>query len=352
MAGIRHHILPRFLLKGFASRVSGQEVYSWVYRKEGKVFETNIVNVAVERFFYGKERELNVDDEITEIEKDFARLLGELRQKSDAYQIQGSKVPEFVAHLSSRTKHLRDSLIETTSVLMNILTDHFADQSNFRIWALEYYKRHPEVAKKALDDVIGRIQLPRHQRLVLKQRMLRVLSPKVIVAQMDKDIAQYSLMFGMLGPILLAKLPTMVRESHIKSLAKDLFPEPRVEDYRKLNWFVCKSDEPLILGDVGCLFEIEGEKKFISLSGKEDVLKGVFLPISSDSLVVGTPLAIMPQIDFRAIKENTVKNSREFFVCSEVSTEMQRLHSVLGLEAEIFRKDEIQQLVKEVILEG
>jgi len=44
MAGIRQHILPRFLLKGFASKVVGQEVFTWVYREEGKFFESNIIN--------------------------------------------------------------------------------------------------------------------------------------------------------------------------------------------------------------------------------------------------------------------------------------------------------------------
>jgi len=87
MAGIRHHILARFLLKGFASKVSGDQTFTWVYRKEGKVFESNIINVAVERYFYGKEGELSVDDEITEIEKTFAPLLSSLRIEEDGTRL-------------------------------------------------------------------------------------------------------------------------------------------------------------------------------------------------------------------------------------------------------------------------
>jgi uncharacterized protein DUF4238 len=352
MAGIRHHILPRFLLKGFASKVVGHEVFTWVYRKEGKVFEANIVNVGVEKHFYGKEGELNVDDEITDVERSFAILLDELRRKDNVYEIRDPKMAEFVGHLSGRTKHLRDSLIDTTGVLTTILTGYLADRNNFRSWILEYYKRHPEVMKKALDDALGKMQLTRHQRLLLKQRMLMILRPELVVAQMDKDIAQYAFMFSALGPMLLEKLPTIAKESHIKALAKSLIPEPRVEDYRKLNWFVYKSSEPLILGDVGCLFEVAGKKNFISLSSKEDDLKNIFLPISADTLVVGTVSATIPQIDFKAINENFAKSSREFFVYREPSPETQRLFTILSTEAEIFSKDEIEQLVKEVILEG
>jgi hypothetical protein len=159
-------------------------------------------------------------------------------------------------------------------------------------------------------------------------------------------------MFSALGPMLLEKIPVMAKEGHIKTLAKSLIPEPRVEDYRQLNWFVCKSDDPLILGDVGCLFEVAGKKKFISLSGKEDDLKSIYLPISSDTLVVGTASPSMPQVDFKAINENSAKISKEFFICRESSPEMQKLQTILGAEAEIFGNDEIEQLVREVILEG
>lgn len=75
MAGIRHHILPKFLLKGFASKVDGQEVFTWVYRKEGKVFEANTLNVSVEKHFYGKTGELNVDDEIRILRNDLQDFL-------------------------------------------------------------------------------------------------------------------------------------------------------------------------------------------------------------------------------------------------------------------------------------
>lgn len=352
MAGIRHHILPRFLLKGFASRVAGQEVFTWVYRRDGRVFETNIVNVGVEKYFYGKDGELNVDDEITDIERGFAILLDQLRRKESGQEISDHKIPDFVGHLSSRTKHLRDSFIETSGELTSILTDYLADQVNFRTWILEYYKRHPEVMRKALDDALRKMQLTRPQRTLLKQRMLKMLRPEVVVAQMDKDISQYAFLFSALGPMLLERIPTIVKEGHIKALAKSLIPEPRVEDYRKLNWFVVKADKPLVLGDVGCLFEVAAKKKFISSSGKEDDLRNIYLPISTDTLVVGATSPTVPQIDFQAINENFVKCSRDFFVSRESSSELQKLLTVLGTEAEILSKAEIEQIIREVILEG
>ena len=168
---------------------------------------------------------------------------------------------------------------------------------------------------------------------------------------MEKDINQYAFIFGALGPVLLAKIPMMAKEGHIKTLAKSLIPEPRVEDYQRLRWFVCKSEEPLILGDVGCVFEVKGKKRFVSLNDKEDELSTVYLPISSNTMVLGSNSIRLPQVDFNAINETSAKISRYFFLCRESSSKMHRLLTVLGTEAEILSNNEIGNIVREIILE-
>ncbi len=196
------------------------------------------------------------------------------------------------------------------------------------------------------------MQLPKYQRLVVRQRMLTLIRPERLVGQMDKEITEYAFMFRVLGPLLLEKIPILVREGHIKSLAKSLIAEPRVEGYRLLNWFVYKSGETLILGDVGCLFEISGSQKLKSLNDKEDELRNVYLPISSDTLVLGTTSSSMPYVDSKRINENSAKCSRDFFVCQEASREMSDLQALLSSQAEILSKQEIVSLLAEVIIEG
>lgn len=349
MAGKRHHILPRFLLKGFASNIVRDTVLTWVYRREGKVFEASTADVAVEKDFYGKEGGPSVDDEITEIEPDFASLLDELRRTSNGYEIRDSRIAEFVGHLSSRTKHIRDSLVDSSEFLIATLFEYLADQNNFRAWILEYYKRHPEVIKQEVDKAVEKMQLPRHQRMPFRQRLLTQVRPERLVSKMDKQISEYSFMFSAVGPILLQRIPGMVKDGHIKTLAKSLIAEPRLENYRLLNWFVCECVEPLVLGDVGCLFEVAGAKKFKSLDDKEDELRAVYLPISSTKLVVGSPSRSIPRVDCTVINENSAKCSRDYFVCQ--SSEMLVLLPLLGTESEVLSREEIKQLVMEVILE-
>src|SRR5688572_19177912 len=109
MAGQRHHILPRFLLKGFASRTDGQKAFTWVYRKEGDPFEASTRDVGVEKHFYGKAGETDVDGRITAIETQYANLVDDLRTRK-AGEVSHLPVAELVTHLWVRTKHLPDSL--------------------------------------------------------------------------------------------------------------------------------------------------------------------------------------------------------------------------------------------------
>lgn len=349
MAGVRQHTLPKFLLKGFASKTSGQEVFTWLYRKGTKIFETNIVNVAVEKHFYGKEDDLNVDDEITDLEGDFAIILNELRTKDVDVAIVDPNIAEFVAHLCTRTKHLRTSIIESTSSFTDMLFGYFEDYNNFKPYVLRYLKKHPEVIRGAIDEQVKKMPLNRSQRKRFRQH-LRSLPAENIIAQLDKNAPEYEMLFRFLGEKFRENIGSLAKESHIKTLAKTLIPEPRVAAYRKLNWHIFRSMESLVLGDVGCLFEIAGSKKCKSLSEKEDEIKNIYLPISSNSLLIGTSSNTVPKVDIKTVNENFVKCSREFFVSND-STHSDLL-PLLNTEAQILGKEEIELLMKEIIDEG
>jgi len=53
MAGNRHHVIPKFLLKGFTSRIKSNQFYTNVYLGN-KTYESNIINVGVDKDFYVK----------------------------------------------------------------------------------------------------------------------------------------------------------------------------------------------------------------------------------------------------------------------------------------------------------
>jgi len=75
MSGKRHHFVPRFLQAGFASHMNGDEVFTWVYRKGSKTFNTNVANVGVEGQFYSQDGDTKVDESITAAEGRFSALV-------------------------------------------------------------------------------------------------------------------------------------------------------------------------------------------------------------------------------------------------------------------------------------
>lgn len=135
MAGKRQHILPRFLLKGFASRVQGKEIYTRVYRKGGASFEANTDNAGVERYFYGKEGEVSVDEEITNIEGKYAVLIEKLRHQdnqTEVIEVHELEVAELIAHVCARTKNFRESARHSIKYSLDELFKYLLNHNNLK----------------------------------------------------------------------------------------------------------------------------------------------------------------------------------------------------------------------------
>lgn len=340
MAGVRHHILPRFLLKGFASRIKGQESFTWVYRKSAKPFETNIVNVSVEKHFYGRDGETSADAEITDMEGEFASLIEGLRAKDARTEVLDSRIPYFIAHLSIRTKHLRDSFRYSTEYLMEQMTAYLSDFDNFKKLLLS----NPKLMKEELVKVLDNVPAPQWQK-----EMLLPLVEHFAPALIDNERALLEMMLQSLIEEIKPVIPKAIKESHIKLLAKDSTTLPRADDYGKLKWFVACAESPIILGDIGCMFETANARRFKPIDDKGDKVVSIYLPLSSHQILVGTSFSSLPQIDYKTLNKATVKCSYEFFICSESSTDKASLAPSIGAWSGILSKKELEQIASEII---
>ncbi len=344
MAGKRHHILPRFLLKGFASRVIDDEkVFTWLHRIGGMPFETNVNNVNVENHFYGKASELSVDDEITSLENGYAILLNELRNLPDKSELIDPKVPDLIAHLCTRTRHLRDSIRESSDFLIEQIFSYLADFNNIKNWILN----HPGLVQKEIGKIFDDNNLP-----PIYKDILVALIPDMTGELLESQRLLVEAFVKNMSEELKKTLPTAIKEGHIKALSKELLPEFRVETYRKLKWTVNVSDIPLILGDTGCLFETKGNKRFKSINDKDDIIENIYLPISANRMLTGSLITLNGSVDYALLNEAMAKCSREFFICSERSIETQSLLTQLGIEADIISKKEIETMLGELFIAG
>lgn len=342
MAGDRQHILPRFLLKGFASRVERKGIYTWVYSKEREPFETNIINVAVEKYFYGRDGELNVDDDITDFEGEYAPLLDELREHNGKVEISDPRIANLITHLVVRTKHIRDSYRESIEYLAELIRYYFSDFNNLKRAMLGNHEMIRDNIEQGFRD---------HPQLLPYKKFLIPLLPKLIINHIQDNKDELNKFCQDYFDMIKKLAPKSMKEGHIKALIQSLTPELRVEDYKSLRWFTYNSNELLILGDIGCLIEVEGERRFKSMNVGDDVIKNVFLPISERQILIGTSFSTITNVNINILNETIAKCSREFFISSKNCPIKQSLVYLLGSETGIYSKEEVEQIAKNIFYE-
>lgn len=333
---VRQHILPRFLLKGFASRTSKNEVYTWVYKKEGQCYETNIINVAVQKYFYGEEGDGTVDEKITDFESEVAPLLDELRSVKNSKSIPGEKLVDFVAHLEVRTKHLRDSLCQPGQVMAEEFRENAADIENIK----KVLSSDPTIMDNAYENQLDRLNVPPELRGPLKDLMIKMLP--LILKQRENELVNISKQFF---SVVKEMTPDMVKQGQVKALSKEVVPTWKIQRYRTLHWYICCTNDKLILGDVGPCWEVDGDKRFISFTFKTDKIQNVFLPISSHHLVVGSSSSNPPNVNVSALNAEATALSREFFVSSERNSAADELVSIIGNKSEMISDEKIKKMV-------
>ncbi|MEP7148154.1 MAG: DUF4238 domain-containing protein [Acidobacteriota bacterium] len=342
MAGVKQHILPQFLLLGFASREDKGNSLIWVFRR-GVRFESSISGFGFEKHFYGSEAdEVNADPVITALEGPYSAIIKELRTLPGASNASNELVPEIVAHFSARTKHLRDSFVESSDELVSMVAERYKDSSVMHDFMRRYYLKRPEKLTEALDDALAQMNLPRWQRRITKRKVLGMgkqrLTDYVIKATPDIGLEIFT-QFSQVR----AALPSAVRASHIKTLAKDLARTPRVDEMKRMSWYVLGVNG-LVLGDVACLFTSEKKPDYHTYAAKDEGITGIFLPISSDRLLVGTSASTPPIINVEEFNLAMTRKSRDYFVSSENSEQMINLQREIGSDSSLLSSDELREI--------
>lgn len=347
MAGRRHHTIPRFLLKGFASSSRGKATNVWCYRKNAPGLEPNIENVGVERDFYGVEGESDLDEKITALESDYARFVIDLRDgRYGAGPIDDQRIAEFVTHMALRTRSLRQSVTQTTIEMLNEMRKRVMD---------------PEVLRRALRKSFGRAELSRLVREDLSTRGLRpfdierqlpVLVPKLLplVDQfIDTYIQDQAPHYHRALEAHIACFPETMRTSFIEKMSEHLESTSRVASYERFNWFVLEPEQSLILGDCACLFETEGKRRFKPLDDNDNPAVSVLLPISSNRLLTGVLTCAPPRLNSKELNRTFAACSLEYFVSSVPRVGQDAcLTNLIGSEAGVLSHEERRLIMEDL----
>lgn len=341
MSGKRQHFIPQFLQEGFASHKIRDAVFTWVYRKDRPPFNTNIINVGVEGLFYTQEQDTLADDLITKAEG--PSVLVENLRNSTPGHISDTGVPELIAHLEFRTRHVRESIMQTGGYFVSRMIDFIADQDFFVHYLERKFQDDPSLLRESFSREFLQHGFPQNM-LEPMMKMAMPLIP-VFMAQLKPMLP---LMAAELRRVLLENLPDVVKSSHIEALKQAAPSEPKIERYKCLTYDILSvEDDSLILGDSAVLFNIEGPKPFKILLEKNDILKGIFLPLSPHTLLVGSYNSCStPASDLR---QALARCSLEYFITHKTSDENNLLREHIGEEAYPLTKEQMEEIIVEIM---
>lgn len=160
MSGKRQHFVPRFLQEGFASHANKGEVFTWLYRKNERPINTNIINIGVEGLFYTNGNDTKADDMITTAEQIFSNLVKDLRT-SPPMRVSDPRIPELIAHLEVRTRHFRQNFLLTGDYIVSRFLDFMVDEDFFAGYLERTLRNDPSILRKAISDELEKYDLPK-----------------------------------------------------------------------------------------------------------------------------------------------------------------------------------------------
>lgn len=338
MSGSGQHFLPQFLMKGFSSRIDSDDAYVWVCRKGGKIFETNTKNIGKETEFYGPEGIETVDQKITDYENKIHLIIDELRSKDHSLEIHDPSIVDFVSHIAIRTRHLREGVADSFESAYRSLVEYLRQPSNVIRVAKKMIVREPPAIIQEIEQQMAKMGMSRKQR------------KSFLFKYMEDNIEQLMPMMDILGTFD-GQIRKAIADGHNKALGKRIIPNWATESFfAGLNWFLLYLKQPdLILGDLGILMRFRTpslEYRLFPEKGKS--LDAVFLPISSQHLIVATSAKTLSETAAEEINSAMARNSKEFFLgCDKKLVESYK--SLIGANNPLISDYEQKLIFKEII---
>jgi hypothetical protein len=299
MAGKRHHIVPKFMQKGFASREEGDTAWTWLYHKNiAKPREISITDSIVSEHFYGK-GEQSADAAITEFERTkLAPLVNGLRRGNYPVREINQEIAGLVAHLSIRTKLIRKGFEGVSEKFLNGLGGILGDDE---LLGNAIANQPDSFIKEQFDEVLScPTTLPGAAEALAAMEELGVSKEEissVIVGlvreqlndpesrrQMAEGIGEFfNELFSAPNPLIAES----IRDGHVKGLKAAVAPLARVEVFERFEWSIQVCDFDLILGDSATIFESRSHNTLVPFCDLVDITT-VLLPISTHQLLIGS----------------------------------------------------------------
>lgn len=345
MSGSRHHFIPRFLLRGFASHTVGEDHFAWVVRRDRPPFKTNIKNIAVEGHFYTLDGSPALDNVITSAEANFANVVRKLRASPDA-PIVPHHVARLLAHLEARTRHLRKNFEVIAASVAAQTVAFIKDYDAFKKFLIDGFERDPESLIEPLRKAIERRGItPAPTEHLLAA--LRPFLPRLVEELLPSLAGELIAVMEHLSVEQPDVLSRAASHGQLRGLETSLAPISKVAEYEKLSYAVRHSPRELVLGDSAVLFEIAGARQFTTFISEPGVLMAAYLPLTPHTVLVGCRCDHCP--DLERLPEAIAQCAQDYFVAASDSAHVSTLQPLLGSLAMIIEGGTIERLIAEAL---
>ena len=309
MAGKKQHYIPQFLMRGFASKTVPTKNkpihYTWFFRNGTDPMEVPVMDVGRQDYFYGKSGVGTADEKITDAETVYySPLVHELRNQRAGSIVTSPKLCEFIAHLVTRSEYVRQVFRDVGSAAVDEVMTLFSDSTLLAPWLDQSIKKNPDYMAEYFKELFG----PDLGEFV------RTFLPQTVTPESLEGVAEH---FKETRCEMDAVIAPSVKKGHIDGLEQRLAPEKIVEELALLNWFTIDSSASLILGDFGCLLEMNGSLNWSPIPYEHSQIENAYLPISMHRMVVGTRGKELLAFDPELVNEKMARISREFFIAAE-----------------------------------
>lgn len=321
MSGRRHHILPRFLMKGFATHKK-KNFYSYVTEKNKKEpCHRNINNINVEKDFYRIKGSNVPDDLVTDLENSLlSNFAEELRKINKTQAIDAKQSAVFFSHIMIRTKSLRESLLSLIDKFPQCIKNQFLDHQNCRKFIIENLNNW----------LVGIPESTKREIITAIEQMSDAALGDMLIEGFDR-----------LFPYFTKTTPLQIEDTFEKVYSSSPVPEERAKKYETYSWSIYYDiDANYILSDSACVvIKKNGDVSFFDDAPEE--MKALVLPISSQHLLIGTKDG--SNLEYvKEINEKSASCSFNYFISKDIPQNINSLKNLIGNNNDLVDLNEIK----------
>jgi len=339
----RHHFLPQFLLRRFASRRRGKTYWVYQTRREGTA-EASTVDVAAEKYFYGPDQAA-VEDRLSQLEAVHAGTLTAI-DAGAALSSHAHALRELVWSATVRTRALREQWTTTGHRLMAAMASEASTPHAKKAWSREADRKFDSVAEGIIDKLPIAIQSHVRNALsdpatrsALRQHLLKSVEQLDMKKEMESVVSL---------PDLQQKLLHATGDGQIRALRQLLASSVAPESFMPLHWTVIHGPpNSVILGDC-CTVALGTDGSTGSFLGIGKGWEEVYLPIGHQAILVAQRAPTAARLNVDQINELSASRSSDAFYASRSTSTEESLAARIGSFPTLFSTDTLQTLLSDV----